>query len=171
MRADNSRHVIAAAHRRAEQTRQRAVTALRRMDAAGQTITFDAVSRAAGVSRSWLYAQQDLRAEIQRLRQRHPAAPPAQAPPHRQRASDASLLRRLEAATARIRQLETGNQQLRDALARALGERRALEVLGQTNGRDTPNEELAENNQAVLSGIARRSVKDTSSTYHRRSKP
>ena len=78
MRADNSRHVIAAAHRRAEQTRQRAVTALRRMDGTGQRITFDAVSRAAGVSRSWLYAQQDLRAEIQRLRQRHPATPPPQ---------------------------------------------------------------------------------------------
>jgi hypothetical protein len=71
MQADNSRHVIAAARRRAEQTRQRAVTALRRMDATGQRITFDAVSRAAGVSRSWLYAQPDLRAEIQRLRQRH----------------------------------------------------------------------------------------------------
>jgi len=134
MRADNSRHVIAAARRRAEQTRQRAVTA----DATGQPITFDAVSRAAGVSRSWLYAQPDLRAEIQRLRQRHPATPPWQAPPQRQRASDTSLLRRLEAATARIRHLETDNQQLRDALARALGERRAIEVLGPVNGRDTP---------------------------------
>ena len=80
MRADNSRHVIAAAHRRAEQTRQRAVTALRRMDGTGQRITFDAVSRAAGVSRSWLYAQDDLRAEIERLRQRHPATPPPQVP-------------------------------------------------------------------------------------------
>jgi len=139
MQADNSRHVIAAARRRAEQTRQRAVTTLRRMDATGQPITFDAVSRAAGVSRSWLYAQQDLRAEIQRLRQRHPATPPPQVPPHRQRASDSSLLRRLEAATARIRRLETDNQQLRDALARALGERRAIEVLGPVNGRDTPN--------------------------------
>ena len=57
MRTDNSRHVIEAARRRAEQTRQRAVTALRRMDATGQRITFDAVSREAGVSRSWLYAQ------------------------------------------------------------------------------------------------------------------
>ena len=138
MRADNSRHVIAAARRRAEQTRQRAVTALRRMDATGQRITSDSVSRAAGVSRSWLYAQPDLRAEIQRLRQRHPATPPWQAPPQRQRASDTSLLRRLEAATARIRHLETDNQQLRDALARALGERRAIEVLGPVNGRDTP---------------------------------
>lgn len=138
MRADNSRHVIAAAHRRAEQTRQHAVTALRRMDATGQRITFDAVAREAGVSRSWLYAQDDLRAEIQRLRQRHPATPPPRVPPKRQRASDTSLLRRLEAATARIRHLETDNQQLRDALARALGERRALEVPGEMNGRDTP---------------------------------
>ena len=137
MRADNTRHIITAARQRTEQTRQRAVTALRRMDGTGQRITFDAVSRAAGVSRSWLYAQPDLRAEIQRLRQRHPATPP-QAPPQRQRASDTSLLRRLEAATARIRRLETDNQQLRDALARALGERRATEVIGQRNARDTP---------------------------------
>ena len=138
MPADNSHPVIAAARRRAERTRLRAIAALRRMDATGQRITFDAVSRAAGVSRSWLYAQDDLRAEIQQLRQRHPATPPPQVPPQRQRASDTSLLRRLEAATARIRQLEADNQQLRDALARALGERRALEVLGQMTGRDTP---------------------------------
>ena len=39
MRTDNSRHVIAAARRRAEQTRQRAVTTLRRMDATGQRIS------------------------------------------------------------------------------------------------------------------------------------
>jgi hypothetical protein len=138
VRADNSRHVIAAARRRAGQTRQRAVAALRRMDAAGQRITFDAVAREAGVSRSWLYAQDDLRAEIGRLRQRHLATPPAPVPPQRQRASDSSLLRRLEAATIRIRRLEADNQQLRDALARALGERRAAGILGHNDGRDTP---------------------------------
>jgi len=108
------------------------------MDATGQRITFDAVSREAGVSRSWLYTQEDLRAGIERLRDRHRAAPPKTVPPQRQRASDASLLRRLEAATARVRQLEADNQQLRDALARALGERRAAEVLGHTDSRDTP---------------------------------
>jgi hypothetical protein len=136
MRADNSRHVIAAARRRAEQTRERAIAALRRMDATGQRISFDAVARQAGVSRSWLYTQDDLRAEIERLRRRHPAASPA--PPQRQRASDPSLLRRLEAATSRIRQLEADNQQLRDALARALGQRRADDALGHNSGRDTP---------------------------------
>lgn len=138
MRADNTRYVIQAAQHRARQTRQRALTALRRMDAAGQRITFDAVSREAGVSRSWLYAQEDLRAEIERLRQRHPAAPAAPVPPARQQASASSLLRRLEAATARIRHLEADNQQLRDALARALGERRAAEVLGHDTPKNNP---------------------------------
>ena len=40
--------------------------------------------------------------------------------PDRQRASDASLLRRLESATERIKRLEAENQQLREALALAL---------------------------------------------------
>jgi hypothetical protein len=139
MRADNTHHVIAAAHRRAEQTRQRAIATLRRMNSTGQRITFDSVAREAGVSRSWLYAQEDLRAEIERLRQRHPTAPSAPVPPQRQRASDSSLLRRLEAATTRIRRLEADNQQLRDALARALGQQRAAEVLGQAISHDTAN--------------------------------
>jgi len=139
MRADNSHHLVAAARRRAEQTRGRAIAALRRMDATGQRINFDTVAREAGVSRSWLYTQDDLRAEIEGIRQRRPAASPAP-PPQRQRASDVSLLRRLEAATARVQRLEADNQQLRDAVARALGQRRAAEVLGPTAGRDTPKE-------------------------------
>jgi transposase-like protein len=123
MRADNSLHVIEAARRRSGDTRKRAVAALRRMDNAGTLVTFDAVAREAGVSRSWLYKQPDLRAEIERLRERQRPAPSRRLP-DRQRASDASLLRRLEVATARIRTLEADNRQLREALAIALGERR-----------------------------------------------
>lgn len=137
MRADNSRHVIKAAQQRAEQTRRRAVAALRRMDATGKTITFDSVAREAGVSRSWLYAQADLRSEIERLRARHQGQPPAP-PPQRQRASDTSLLRRLEAATERIRRLENENRELRDALAQALGEHRTSAILGTAGRLDTP---------------------------------
>jgi hypothetical protein len=130
MRADNSRHIVGAARRRAEQTRERALAALRRLDAAGTPVTFDAVAREGKVSRSWLYAQDDLRAEIERLRQRSgPSTAPA-AVPDRQRASDASLLRRLEAATERIRRLDAENRQLRDALARALGGQRAAHTRG-----------------------------------------
>ncbi|MEJ7702546.1 MAG: DUF6262 family protein [Geodermatophilaceae bacterium] len=102
MRADNSHHVISAARRRAQATRRRAAAALRRMDNAGTLITFDALAREAAVSRSWLYNQPDLRAEIKRLRNRpHPAA--GRLVPGRQRSSDASLLRRVEVATQRIR--------------------------------------------------------------------
>jgi hypothetical protein len=131
MRADNSRHVIAAARRRAAATRQRAVAALRRMDKAGRPITFDALATEARVSRSWLYNQPDLRAEVERLRARRSQTSPNSPVPERQRASDASLLRRLESAAERIQRLEADNQQLREALALALGERRAANVLGQ----------------------------------------
>ena len=117
-----------------------ATTALRQMDAAGQPITFHAVAANANVSRSWLYAQDDLREQIQALRQRRTAAPSSPPLPARQRASEASLLRRLEAATIRIRRLEADNHQLRDALARALGEQRASDILGtRTACGDTPN--------------------------------
>ncbi|MGH3755470.1 MAG: DUF6262 family protein [Pseudonocardiaceae bacterium] len=138
MRADNSHHVVASARRRAEQTRERAVAALRRLDATGQTINFDTVAKEASVSRSWLYTQDDLRAEIERLRERRSLTQPPATIPDRQRASDASLLRRLEAATARIRTLHNENQQLRDALAKALGDRRTADIRGELRDRDTP---------------------------------
>ena len=143
MPADNSRHLRAAAQRRTEQTRRRAVAALRRMDAVGAPVTLDGLAREAGVSRSWLYTQHDLRLDIERRRRRHRPTTAQAVPPERQRASDASLLRRLEAATERIRRLEHDNQQLRDALARALGERRAANILGHPTERDTPNSKPA----------------------------
>jgi hypothetical protein len=49
--------------------------------------------------------------------------------PTRQRASDASLLRRLEAANTRSRQLAEENRRLRDQLAQALGEQRSTRSL------------------------------------------
>jgi hypothetical protein len=139
MRADNSRHLITAAQQRAEQTRRRAVAALRRLDATGRPISFESVAREAGVSRSWLYAQTDLRQEVERLRARHQTRPSTTVPPERQRASETSLLRRLEAATERIGHLERDNRELRDALAQALGEQRTSAILGARGRRDTPN--------------------------------
>jgi len=139
MPADNARHLRAAAQRRADQTRRRAVAALRRLDAAGAPITLEGLAREANVSRSWLYTQPDLRLDIERRRRRHRPAPAQTVPPERQRASDASLLQRLHAATERIHRLEHDNQQLRDTLARALGERRTADILGHPAGHDTPN--------------------------------
>ncbi|HZD14114.1 MAG TPA: DUF6262 family protein [Pseudonocardiaceae bacterium] len=135
MRADNSHHVIDAARRRAQLTRRRAVAALRRIDNAGLPATVYAIAREANVSRSWLYNQPDLRAEIERLRDR-PRPTAGRLVPDRQRSSDASLLRRVEVATQRIRDLETDNKRLRHALAEALGERRTAP--SHKPHRDTP---------------------------------
>ena len=136
MRADNSHHIVTAARHRAAATRRRALAAIRRMDNAGQPISFDAVARAAQVSRSWLYNQPDLRAEIERLRARRDPRPTEPSLPDRQRASDASLRRRLEVATERNRQLEAENRHLLEALAAALGEQRVASIVGQLG--DTP---------------------------------
>lgn len=131
MRADNSRHIVAAARQRHEYTRAKAVQALRTLDAEGQHVTFQAVAGRADVSRSWLYAQPDLRAEIERLRRVQQRAPESPVPVG-QRASDTSLLRRLEVANDRIQSLVNENRNLRDQLARALGELRDLRTRGRT---------------------------------------
>ena len=136
MRADNSRHIVTAARDRATATRRRAAAAIRRMDNAGQPISFDAVAREGQVSRSWLYNQPDLRTEIERLRARRDPGPTGHRLPDRQRASDASLRRRLEVTTERNRQLEAENRHLREALEVALGEQRAASIVGQLG--DTP---------------------------------
>jgi hypothetical protein len=123
MRSDNSIHLITAAKQRHEFTRAKAIAALHDLDRAGAKITFEAVADQAGVSRSWLYTQTDLKDEIRRLRARN--QPQHATPtPARQRASDASLRQRLDLALRRNRELTTENQQLRRQLAHALGQRR-----------------------------------------------
>jgi hypothetical protein len=113
-----------AAQRRHELTRSKAIRAIRELNNAGSVITFDAVARNAGVSRSWLYTQPDLRAEIQRLREATRRAS-TQTVPASQRASDDSLLRRLGQANQRNRLLAEENKQLRRQLEQALGDQRA----------------------------------------------
>lgn len=122
MRADNTRHLATAAQARAERTRRRAVTALRQLTNSNQPVTVADVAQRADVSRSWLYAQADLLAQI---REHQPRPATTTSVPPRQTASDASLKQRLQLAHQRIRQLESDNQQLRHALAQALGDQRA----------------------------------------------
>lgn len=138
MITDNSRHLLKAARKRSEQTRTKAARALRKLDAAGQPVTFEAVAREAGVSRSWLYAQPDFRAEIQHRRARRQPVPATPLTPQRQQASDASLLRRLEAANGRIGRLEKENHELRETLAEALGAARTSGSTSRGKRTDTP---------------------------------
>ncbi len=89
------------AARRHELTRSRAVQALRELDRSGAPVTFAGVGRAAGVSRSWLYTQPDISAQIRRLRQSTSSAGSAGAVPAGQRPTGASLRARLAAALDR----------------------------------------------------------------------
>jgi hypothetical protein len=123
MRSDNSIHLTTAAKRRHEYTRAKAIAALHELDRAGAKITFEAVADRAGVSRTWLYTQTDLKDEIRRLRARNQPQH-ATLTPARQRASDDSVRQRLDLALRRNRELATENQQLRRQLAHALGQLR-----------------------------------------------
>jgi hypothetical protein len=61
--------LVAAAKRRHELTRARAIQAIRELDRAGTAVTFTAVAGQARVSRSWLYSQPDICRQIRQLRE------------------------------------------------------------------------------------------------------
>lgn len=127
MRSDNSHHhLLAAAQRRREDTLERARRALHELHETGQRHTITEIAARAGVSRSWLYAQPDLRDELRQLAAPLKTAtlPPAQV----DRASDASLRQRLTLALERIRELDHENRQLRSQIAHLHGERRANRI-------------------------------------------
>lgn len=124
MHPDPAAPLTRAAARRHELTRSRAVQALREIDRAGTPVTFAAVASAAGISRSWLYTQPDIRTQIQRLRSSRDSSR-ADAIPASQRATEASLRARLTTALARNQALADENARLRRQLARALGDQRS----------------------------------------------
>ena len=115
-----------AAERRHAHALDRARKAIRRLDQAGEPITFQAVAREAGVSRQFLYAAGELRSEIERLRSAHPGShdPPL---PAAQRATHASLKARNQTLLDENRRLRDELAGLRDELASAWGQVRALQ--------------------------------------------
>jgi Family of unknown function (DUF6262) len=123
--------LAAAAARRHQLTRARAIQALRELDRAGLPVTFASVAGAAGISRSWLYTQPDIRDQIRELRTRSPG--PASAIPASQRATDTSLRARLTAALKRNQQLAEENAQLHRQLARLLGDQRSTRTRSGNN--------------------------------------
>ncbi|MGH3680753.1 MAG: DUF6262 family protein [Natronosporangium sp.] len=127
MRADNSHHLAEAARRRREQTLTRARRALQQLQDGGQPVTIATVAARAGVSRAWLYAETEIRARIDALRDR-PAAATATTTPATQPGSVESLRNRLTLAHQRIRELADQNRQLRDQIARLHGQLRTSNI-------------------------------------------
>ncbi|HUG84269.1 MAG TPA: DUF6262 family protein [Euzebya sp.] len=113
--------LAAAAMRRTADTRRRAIAAIRQLDHDGRPVTYAAVANTAGLSRSWLYRQPDLRTEINNLRSRStPAAVPAA-----QRGSDGSQAQRIADLLHANTALHEQNRKLRAQLAVLIGQQRA----------------------------------------------
>lgn len=133
MRPETATPLVAAAQRRHELTRARAIQAIRELDRAGTAVTFTAVAGQARVSRSWLYSQPDICRQIRQLREATGRSTTAPIPAS-QRASDTSLLRRLETAHAENRRLSDECTQLRAEIARL--RRQIAHLLGEQRQAD-----------------------------------
>jgi hypothetical protein len=139
MPADHAHRLAQHARERHERTLQRAHQELAALAESGESVTIARLATRAGVSRSWIYTQPELREQIEQLQQ---AAPGGRGVDGAHRASDESLRRRLNLAHQRITQLRNENQQLRDALAHAHGQLRAQAIPNQ-DGRQRIQEQTS----------------------------
>ncbi len=130
-RADNSAFLAQANAQRRQAALSAAHHAIQQLQRQGQAVSFTTVAQSAGVSRAWLYRQDQIRDLITRQR---PLKPPAARRATAHRATADSLRQRLDAARAEITRLRAENRTLRDQLARQLGLQRAQ------HGEHTPAE-------------------------------
>jgi hypothetical protein len=129
-RAGNSAFLAQANARRHQAALPAARHAIEQLQRQGQAVNFSTVAQSAGISRGWLYRQDQIRDLISRQQE---LKPPASHPVATQRATADSLRQRLDAARAEITRLRTENRTLRDQLARHLG-------LQRTQHDNTPGE-------------------------------
>ena len=131
-RADNSVYLAQANARRHQAALAAARHAIEQFQREGTAINYTAIARTAGVSRTWLYRQDQIRDLISQLRQQHaPAATLAT-----QRASTNSLRQRLDTARAEITRLRAENRSLREQIARQLGLQRTQHATDQSADHD-----------------------------------
>ena len=129
-RADNSAFLAQANARRHQAALTAARHAITQLQREGTAINYTTVAHSAGVSRSWLYRQSQIRDLISQLRQQHAPAAALAA----QRASAGSLRQRLDTARAEITRLRAENRSLRDQIARQLGLQRTQPASDGTTG-------------------------------------
>jgi len=117
-RADNSSFLAEANARRHQAALSAARHAIEQLQRQGQAVSFSTVAESAGVSRGWLYRQDQIRDLISRQRALNP---PAARRLTAQRATTNSLRLRLDAARTEITRLRAENRSLREQIARHLG--------------------------------------------------
>jgi TolA-binding protein len=119
---DRVQRLREAAQARHDVTMRRAENTLRQLAKKGGPITFRRVAEEAGVSRAWLYRQDELRRQIDQLRDTPTSR--ASSLPATERATVESLRQQLRAYRSEIARLRLENQTLREQLAHHLGTQR-----------------------------------------------
>ncbi|MFC9429590.1 DUF6262 family protein [Streptomyces sp. NPDC056987] len=135
--ADNTTALAEATRRRSRRARTNAEKAISLAQRDGSHTSFAAIAKEAGVSRSWLYTQQDLVTAIRQLQNRQPSSQRTGPQP----ASITSIQRRLDVALARIKQLRTENSDLSTRLETAYGEIRRLRGISHSGGLESEKQE------------------------------
>lgn len=125
---DRIQRLRQAAQARHEKTARRAEAALSSLARRGEPVTVRGVAEAARVSRSWIYQQPRLLAEIDRLRQPRPGKRPGV--PATQKATIDSLRQQLHAYREEITRLRAEITSLHEQLARQLGTARTAAMTG-----------------------------------------
>lgn len=125
--SDRVQRLRDAAQARHDATLRRAEQAVERLTRRGGPVTYRHVAEVAGVSRSWLYQQHELRQRIDELRNQS-ATKPRTAVPSAERATTDSLRQQLHTYRQEIARLRAENQQLREHLARRLGTERTAAI-------------------------------------------
>ena len=118
-RKRNTSGLIAHAKLRAEQTRQHVDQVIVLLLRENKPINFNAVARASGVTKAYLYSQTSLRERIEALRQQQTKIQSRHMPSRGR--TDASKDMLLAAKDRRIKQLEAENRELQQQLKVALG--------------------------------------------------
>lgn len=126
-----------AAKARHEQTLRRAEAALNSLSRRGEPVTVRGVADAARVSRSWIYQQPRLLAEISQLRQDGPGQ--RASVPASQKATVDSLRQQMHAYRDEITRLRAEIADLREQLARQLGAARTAAI----TSRITPVQDMS----------------------------
>lgn len=116
---NNAHYLRAAQQRRRAELIDKVRDTVRDLDATGQPITVNAVVRASGASRAFIYRLPDIVGQIQKLRGRQVAT--GQRQPVQQRASEASKEARIRQLTATVGELRDELKQLRRQNALLLG--------------------------------------------------
>ncbi len=115
-----------AAQARHDATAARAEAAFEALRRQGRPVSFGQLAKAAGVARSWLYRQPELREKVMRLRGGpRPEHRPGQ---DRQRASADSLRQQLHVYREELARVRAENTALKEQVARQLGTARAASV-------------------------------------------